>query len=165
MEQLEHIVIDDSDGDTIPSEQSPCACCDLYFLSWDVAQLYPSLHRCTPLTQTPSTSVPTEVMPCTPDPASSSTETSDFPVSHEPILAHPLCFGFFSGSHEPRRFRSVFQRVLMGPSSLRRDSKPRSVLVGFFFPSIDRTPHTRHWHRSVMCHASLSAACTSACHL
>ena len=52
---LEHIVKVDSNGDTIPSEQSPCAWCDLYTLSPDEAQLFPSFHRCTPSTQTPST--------------------------------------------------------------------------------------------------------------
>ena len=48
---LEHVVIDDSDGYTIQSEQSPCAWCDLSPLSPDVAQLCPSLHKSRPTTQ------------------------------------------------------------------------------------------------------------------
>ena len=36
---LESAVMDDSDGDTTLSDHSPCAWCDLYALSPDVAQL------------------------------------------------------------------------------------------------------------------------------
>ena len=77
MEQpLEHIVIDDSDGDTIPSVQSPCACCDLCLRSRDVVQLYSSLHWCTP--STVSTQAATEISLCAPSHASCSTEASGF---------------------------------------------------------------------------------------
>ena len=51
---LEHIVTDDSDSDTVPSEQSHRAWYDMCALSLDVAKLCFSLHWCTPSIQTPS---------------------------------------------------------------------------------------------------------------
>ena len=104
---LEHIVGAES-----------CAWCDLYSLSPDVAQLHPSLHWCALSTQTPST------------------QALRHPGFSPLLRAHlgpALMFRrFFFGSHELRRFHSVFTVSWVRPRSLRRGSKPRSVLS--FFP-------------------------------
>ena len=79
------------------SEQSPCAWCDLYSFSPDVAQFRLSLHWCALSTQTPSTQALRH-------------------LGFSPLLrAHlgpALMFRRFFGSHELRRFLSVFDCIL-----------------------------------------------------
>ena len=73
--------------------ESLCMVRNVPLPSLDVAQLYPSLHRCTLSTQATA-----EILLCPPSPASSSTEASGvFLIFLEPIFSQLSSFGAFPG--------------------------------------------------------------------
>ena len=115
---LEHIVIDDSNGDTLPSKQNPCTWCNLHSLSPYVARLYPSFHRCTLSTDTPCRALRALRFPALGHPGFSSLFASPSWPSPSELFLAPM---------SQHACHSVFNCVLLRPISL------LGVLIFVFF--------------------------------
>ena len=123
-----------------------CAWCDLYSLSPDVAQLHPSLLWCT-------------FHPDTVDPGAEASGFFSSPTS--PSWPSPDVSEVFFRLPLAETFLFCIQLCLGRPRSLRRGSKPRSVLSFFPIERQDATHQKLAWERNV----PHPAAATSACRL